>query len=74
MWNQDKVNKNLARLQFPSVGDELGFTWRPCWLCERELGGNRHELRYVDEDTEIYHEEICDDCVQYVVNGELPIR
>lgn len=73
-WNADKVEKNLATLQFPSVGDETGFSHIPCWTCERPLGGNRYELNYVGSDTEVYTEEICIDCAMYIANGEEPIE
>ena len=71
-WDTERIERNLATLQFPSVGDECGFSWHSCWTCERPLGGTRHELNYVGEDGQIYNEEICIDCVLYIANGDLP--
>ena len=28
---------------YPVIGDEYGFSWRPCDCCGTELGGDRHE-------------------------------
>lgn len=71
MWDINLTEKNLKTLQFPSVGKDVGFSWRPCFLCRRPLGGDRHELIYVDEG-EIYAEEICVDCTLYLANGDIP--
>ena len=71
-WNIETVEKNLDQLQYPSVGDEAGFSWRPCWTCQRPLGGNRVELNYIGDDGETYHEVICADCARYVANGDVP--
>lgn len=71
-WNPDHIEKQLKRLKFPSVGDETGFSHRPCWTCQRPLGGDRHALNYIGDDGEQHQEEICVDCVMYIVNGDLP--
>lgn len=72
MFNTNLIEENLAQLKYPSVGDEIGFSYTPCWTCERPLGGDRHELTYVGDDGETYVEEICIDCALYIANGEVP--
>ena len=72
MFDINLIEKNLAQLKYPSVGDDCGFSYDPCWTCERKLGGDRIELNYIGDDNETYHEEICADCALYIVNGELP--
>jgi len=70
-WNKQLVDENLELLGPTVVGDELGFSWDSCWLCRRNLGGNRHALLYRDEG-DVHHESICDDCLMYVAYGDIP--
>ena len=71
-WNAAKVDSRVSALSFPSVGDLAAeFSWSPCWACRRPLGGERHELRHVD-DGETFTELICADCAVYLANGTLP--
>ena len=72
-WDSQTVENNLAKLQYPSVGDDCGFSCLPCWTCKRPLGGDRVQLKYVHKG-EIYHEEICIDCAMYIANGEEPME
>lgn len=71
-WKASTVDKRANELKYHSVGEECGFSWWPCYTCQRPLGGDRHELRYVGEDNEVYIEEICIDCALYIANGEIP--
>ena len=70
MLDTNRVEHNLNQLQFPSVGEELGFSHKPCWTCDSKLHGDRYVLNYVNNG-EFYFEEICTDCALYIVNGEV---
>jgi hypothetical protein len=55
---------------------EHSFSWRPCGVCGSTLGGNRNHWHWIDvNDTthSINHEnDMCDDCVFYLANGDEP--
>ena len=71
-WDAAKVDSLVSALSFPSVGDLAAeFSWRPCWLCRCPLGGERHDLRHVDEG-EPSVEMICTVCALYLTYGTLP--
>ena len=42
------------------------FSWGECDLCETSLGGDRYDGHGIDENGEIVHIAICEDC-----DGEL---
>ena len=71
-YNLARVRELVSALSFPSVGDIAAeFSWTPCWACRSPLGGERHELRHVDEG-ETFTEMVCADCAAYLANGTLP--
>lgn len=57
-------------------GDDLGFTWHSCDLCNSPLGGDRysaHVLNTIEGKTEVTHDlEVCTDCIMYIANGDVP--
>lgn len=49
------------------------FSWDGCDLCGSPLGGNFENWHATDENNEIVHgDRACEDCVQYLANGDLP--
>lgn len=57
-----------------SIGEEYGFSHKECDLC-KALPGNRHYLVGCHKDTPTAVDTlglICDDCVVYMANGDLP--
>ena len=52
--------------------DEGGFSWVACDCCGNRLGGNRYPAHGRDAGGRMVHLDICQDCVQYIANGELP--
>lgn len=48
--------------------DEGGFSWHDCELCKSPLGGNRFAAHGIDENDDILHYSICQDCVEYLSN------
>jgi hypothetical protein len=57
------------------LDDEGGFSWSPCESCGSTLGGNRYSahgwMKLKGKDT-LVHLEICEDCLTYLANGDLP--
>jgi hypothetical protein len=57
------------------IADEGHFSWQPCDFCGSRLGGDRYAAHAIfkDDETEtIEHFEICEDCIFYMANGDLP--
>lgn len=54
------------------VSDEGSFSWRSCESCSSNLGGNRYSAHGVNVDNEIIHFEVCEDCLFYLSNGDVP--
>lgn len=59
------------------ISEEGSFSHSQCDGCSSELGGNRysaHGICIEDSDFagEILHMDVCEDCVQYIANGEIP--
>ena len=52
--------------------DEGSFHWTACDSCGSTLGGDRHAAHAFDDKKEIYHLEICTDCLMFLENGEEP--
>lgn len=49
------------------------FSWRPCECCGSRLGGDRYDTNgYNPETKEIYEYTVCNDCILYIYNGDLP--
>lgn len=47
------------------------FSWQPCDICNRSLGGDRHPSHYVDENDTVVHLSVCTDCVLFINYGRL---
>ncbi len=81
-FSAERCDAALAALRFPSIGDEIGFSWSPCDLCGSPLGGERFHVAHADDDTAKYPLDgvlipvdrfrCCTDCALYVANGTLP--
>lgn len=56
------------------ISDEGSFSWDACDLCGSHLGGNRYSAHAVTDDAsqDDIHLEICQDCLLYMANGDLP--
>jgi len=54
-----------------SFSFEPFFSFRPCDVCSRSLGGTKDAAHYVDDDGEVCHMEICRDCLLYGAYGQL---
>ena len=54
------------------LADEPHFSWSPCESCGSSLGGNRYAAHSTDADGNISHWDICEDCLFYFANGDLP--
>jgi len=57
------------------VCDEGGFSWSACDCCGSRLGGNRnsaHGWADIAGKRILIHFEICDDCMLYLANGDIP--
>ena len=66
-----------ATYEAGGICDEGGFSWRACDSCGSHLGGNRydaHALRGSNAtgDWECEHIAICEDCLCYHANGDIP--
>ncbi len=51
--------------------DNLGFSPIPCELCDA-LAGDRHAVTAMYNDGEYETLAVCEDCLMYVANGDLP--
>lgn len=59
-------------IQNLSSGEELGFSWRPCEVCHRSLGGERYQASGYNPTTrEVQEYQICSDCMYYAEYGQL---
>jgi hypothetical protein len=55
------------------VNDEGGFGRSPCDTCGQSLAGNRYAAHGFDAETkQLYHLDVCEDCLCYFANGDLP--
>ena len=55
----------------PATCDFTYFSWSPCDLCGSNLGGMRYPAHAIDKETkELYHFDICTDCLLYDANLE----
>jgi len=85
-WNKKKVLAELERWEYMVAGDnasceecpddETGegfFSWQRCELCGG-LPGVRYPAHAAPKGnkSELYHFEICQDCLMYIANGEEP--
>ena len=52
--------------------DEGGFSWHPCEACGSSLGGNRYTAHAIDENGDLVHFSVCEDCLCYIANGDEP--
>jgi hypothetical protein len=58
--------------QSGKVCDEGSFSHSGCGICGSPLGGNRYAWHFVYRN-EIHHEEdMCEDCLYYLANGDVP--
>lgn len=64
-------NCTADEIESGTAFDEGGFSWRPCDGCDSSLGGNRYSAHGIVND-EIIHFEVCEDCMLYLANGDLP--
>ena len=53
------------------IASEPYFSWLPCDICYRPLGGDRYPAHYIDNENEIVHLNICSDCYYYIEYGRL---
>jgi len=56
-------------------GDNEGFfSWNNCDCCKSKLGGNRFDCSGYNEKAKAIQAgyQVCEDCIQYIYNGELP--
>jgi hypothetical protein len=62
----------------PDCGDvnpedmEPVFSWGWCDACGSSYGGDRYPAHALDNTGEMYHLDVCVDCVQYIANGDEP--
>ena len=54
-----------------AVCEEPHFSWNSCDCCGGTLGGNREVAHGIDEDGNLHHFHICEDCVYYLEYGHL---
>lgn len=53
-----------------TYSEEPWFSWAPCEICQRGLGGNRVSWHGVNPETgEIIHGTCCEDCAYYLEMG-----
>lgn len=53
--------------------DEGGFSWHQCDTCGSCYGGNRYSGHgFTVEGGELIHLSMCEDCLCYFANGDLP--
>lgn len=67
----ESCNEGGCEWYDPEVGDESYFSWAPCKLCNRQLGGDRYAAHGMI-DGELAHFNICTDCLFYVTYGDIP--
>ena len=54
------------------VYDEGGFSWQPCEACGSSLGGNRYTAHGFDQEDNLIHFSVCEDCLLYIANNDEP--
>jgi len=54
------------------IFDEGSFSWHSCQSCGSSVGGERFAAHGVNENGEIIHFDVCQDCLFYLANGDLP--
>ena len=78
----EAIEGHLEGVAFFSVGaseqcpdcpeyDEGNFSWSACESCGSTLGGNRYAAHGII-DGDVYHFDVCVDCLMYHANGEVP--
>ena len=60
------------RLETGEISDEGHFSWSSCDCCGSSLGGNRYAAHGFDKNGDIIHLDICEDCLCFLANGDLP--
>ena len=79
----DKTSGELAHdLEHGNLADEPSFSHHSCECCGNGLGGNRYvahalvQVKSNDNPRKLQwlteHYEICEDCVLYIANGDVP--
>lgn len=67
-WKEQMRKENEDR-------DNLGFSWQDCDLCGA-LGGERYAATAfpssIGDGTDYVPLEVCQDCIVYIANGEVP--
>jgi hypothetical protein len=55
------------------IVDEPSFSHESCDICNSNISGNRYIAHAMTKNNDILHLEICQDCVLYMANGDLPM-
>jgi hypothetical protein len=56
-----------------TICDEGGFSRYGCDICGSSLGTTVYSYHWLDENNDIQHGEgMCQDCVCYIANGDIP--
>ena len=80
-WTKDLVGLNTGLASCcpecgdfnEEIGDEGGFSWSQCDTCGSTLGGNRYAAHgFAEGDDTPIHLDVCEDCLCYIANGDLP--
>ena len=53
-----------------ALAGESWFSWYPCSICQRQLGGDRVAIHWIDGG-EIQHSSCCLDCQYFMEYGQL---
>jgi hypothetical protein len=62
-FGYDSMEKFNQDCENGEVYDEGSFSWDPCDECNTSLGGNSYYAHGVDENDDIIHFAVCQDCL-----------
>ena len=62
-FGYDSIDKFNQDVENGDICDEGSFSWHPCDDCNTSLGGNSYAAHGIDENDELIHFKICQDCL-----------
>ena len=70
-YNMEEAELEEA-IENGDIVEEASFSWSACDACGSSLGGDRHTAHGFDREGNLYHLDICTDCLFYLEYGDEP--
>jgi hypothetical protein len=70
--DREGIGELSAKMDENDEAVETYFSWRPCEICHRNLGGDRQDcIAYHEESGDIVEFSVCIDCYYFAECGKL---